>query len=103
MGINPALRVGMLVLAGWAVASAQDFHANIVTEDGSPLPTTPQVIPSLSERLVSECVIVNIFGNGTIRYVINYRSRPYDPATADVCSGDHPDEGVSSDECDAAQ
>jgi tetratricopeptide (TPR) repeat protein len=89
MGINPALRVALLALmaglVAMATASAQDFHATITTEDGSPLPTTPQVIPALSERLVQECVIINIFGNGSVRYLVNYRSRPYDPATADMC------------------
>jgi tetratricopeptide (TPR) repeat protein len=39
----------------------------------------------VSERLVQECVILNIFGNGSVQYVVNLRSRPYDPATADVC------------------
>jgi tetratricopeptide (TPR) repeat protein len=90
MKTNPALRVGALALtvalAAAAIASAQSYHATIVTEDGSPLPNSPQVIPDLSERLVQECQIVNIFGNGSIQYVVNYRSRPYDPATADVCS-----------------
>jgi tetratricopeptide (TPR) repeat protein len=88
MGSNPALRVGILVvaaLAGGAAASAQSFHAIIVTEDGSPLPTTPQIIPALSDYLVQECAIVNTFGNGSVQYVVNYRSRPYDPANADSC------------------
>jgi Flp pilus assembly protein TadD len=90
MRTNPALRVGTLALtvalAAVATASAESFHATIVTEDGSPLPNSPQIIPDLSERLVQECQIVNIFGNGSIQYVVNYRSRPYDPSTADVCS-----------------
>ena len=90
MGTNSALRVGILALtaalAAVAAASAQSYHATIVTEDGSPLPTSPQIIPSLSDRLVQECVIVNIFGNGSVQYVVNLRSRPYDPATADVCT-----------------
>ena len=88
MGSNPALRVGVLVvaaLAGAAAASAQSYHAIIVTEDGSPLPTTPQIIPALSERLVQECAIAATFGNGTVQYYVNYRSRPYDPSTADAC------------------
>ncbi len=75
----------LAALAMAAGASAQDYHANIVTEDGAPLPTSPLVVPALSERLVQECVILNIFGNGTVRYAVNYRSRPYDPSTADVC------------------
>ena len=90
MSTNSALRVGILAvtaaLAGTATATAETFHATIVTEDGSPLSTSPQIIPSLSERLESECVIVNIFGNGSIQYAVNYRSRAYDPATADMCS-----------------
>src|SRR5580658_9027717 len=86
MGTSLAFRAGILVFAGIAAASAQTYHAIITTEDGSPLPTSPQIIPALSDRLVQECVIQNIFGNGSVQYVINYRSRPYDPATADVCS-----------------
>jgi tetratricopeptide (TPR) repeat protein len=90
MRTNSALRIGILALAAAlasvAAASAQSYHATIVTEDGSPLPTSPQIIPDLSERLVQECVIVNTFGNGSVQYVVNWRSRPYDPATADVCS-----------------
>src|SRR5258708_32642182 len=90
MGTNSALRVGILALtaalAASTVASAQSYHATIVTEDGSPLPTSPQIIPALSERLVQECVIVNTFGNGSVQYVVNWRSRPYDPATADMCT-----------------
>jgi tetratricopeptide (TPR) repeat protein len=89
MSTNPALRVGIFVLAALgsvAAASAQSYHATITTEDGSPLPTSPQIIPSLSDRLVQECAIVNIFGNGSVQYVVNLRSRPYDPATADVCT-----------------
>jgi tetratricopeptide (TPR) repeat protein len=81
--------VGTLVaaaLAGAVAASAQSYHATIVTEDGSPLPTSPQIIPGLSERLVQECVIVNTFGNGSVQYVVNLRSRAYDPATADACT-----------------
>lgn len=94
MSRNPALGAGLLALAMTLAAllvmpppaAAQTFHATIVTEDGSPLPTTPQIIPDLSERLVQECVIVNTFGNGSVQYLINYRSRPYDPSTADMCS-----------------
>lgn len=88
MGTKSVLvfRVGILVLTGVAAASAQTYHATIVTEDGSPLPTSPQIVPSLSERLVQECVIVNTFGNGSVQYLVNLRSRPYDPSTADVCN-----------------
>src|SRR6202167_1541574 len=90
MSTNSALRVGILALtaalAAAATASAQSYHATIAPEDGSPLPTSPQIIPALSDRLVQECAIQNIFGNGSVQYVVNYRSRPYDPATADACT-----------------
>ena len=89
MSTNPALRVGIFALAALGAAtaaSAQSYHATITTEDGSPLPTSPQIIPSLSDRLVQECAIVNIFGNGSVQYVVNLRSRAYDPATADMCT-----------------
>jgi tetratricopeptide (TPR) repeat protein len=86
MRTNPALLAGLLALAFVLAATAQTYHATIVTEDGSPLPNSPQIIPNLSDTLVQECAIVNIFGNGSIQYLVNLRSRPYDPATADVCS-----------------
>lgn len=86
METNPALAAGILALAMAVAASAQTFRANIVTEDGSPLPNSPQMIPNLTERLVPECVIVNIFGDGGVQYLVNYRSRVYDPATADACT-----------------
>ena len=86
MARNSVLAAGLVAIALAAAAPAQTYHAQIVTEDGSPLPTSPQIIPSLTDRLVQECAIVNIFGNGSVQYLVNYRSRPYDPATADVCS-----------------
>lgn len=90
MKTNPALRVGIFTMAvafaGAASLTAQTYHSTIATEDGSPLPTSPQIIPSLSDSLVQECVIVNIFGNGSVQYLVNWRSRPYDPATADACT-----------------
>jgi tetratricopeptide (TPR) repeat protein len=85
MRTNPGLAAGILALAMAGAASAQTYHATIVTEDGSPLPTSPQITPALSERLVQECRIVNTFGNGGVEYLVNWRSRVYDPATADVC------------------
>jgi tetratricopeptide (TPR) repeat protein len=86
METNPALAAGMLALTMALAASAQTYHARIATEDGSPLPTSPQIVPDLSDQLVSECAIVNIFGDGGIQYRVNYRSRVYDPAATDVCS-----------------
>jgi tetratricopeptide (TPR) repeat protein len=86
MRINPTLAAGILALSIAAAASAQTYHAQIVTEDGSPFSTSPQIIPLLSERLVQECVIVNIFGDGNVQYLVNNRSRQYDPATASMCA-----------------
>lgn len=86
MRTNPALAAGILALLIAAATSAQTYHAQIVTEDGSPLRTSPQIIPSLSVGLVQECAIVNIFGDGNVQYVVNNRSRLYDPATASACS-----------------
>jgi tetratricopeptide (TPR) repeat protein len=80
------LRVGLLAIAFSGAAWAQMFQATIVTEDGSPLPSSPQIIPSLNIALQNECQIINIFGNGSVNYVVNYRNRGYDPATADMCS-----------------
>ena len=86
MAIKPALAAAILSLTMALPASAQTYHARIVTEDGSPLPNSPQIIPNVTERLVDECIIVNIFGDGSVQYLVNYRSRAYDPAMADVCS-----------------
>lgn len=85
MQFHSALAAGLLALALSAAAAAQTYHTQIVTEDGSPLPTSPQIIPALSDTLSQECAIINIFGNGSVQYLVNYRSRPYDPATADMC------------------
>jgi len=86
MTTDRALRFGLLVMAFSGAAWAEIFQANIVTEDGSPLPTSPQIIPSLDFALENECQIINIFGSGGVNYVVNYRNRIYDPATADICS-----------------
>ena len=85
MRIFPALAAFALAIVMAAAASAQAYHSQIVTEDGTPLATSPQVIPALSERLVQECVILNIFGNGSVQYMVNWRSRPYDVSTEDAC------------------
>lgn len=86
METNAALAAGLLGLTMALAASAQTYHATILTEEGSPPPTSPQIVPHDSDRLVPECAIVNIFGDGSIQYLVNYRARAYDPATADVCS-----------------
>ena len=62
------------------------YRAKLATEDGSPLPATPQIIPDLSQTLLANCRILTMFGDGTIEYIVDWRGRPYDPGTADVCS-----------------
>jgi tetratricopeptide (TPR) repeat protein len=90
MRTNSALRVGILALmaalATVATVKAETYIAMIVTEDGTPLPREPQIIPSMTTRLEPECAILNVFGNGAVNYVVNMRDRPYDPATNDICS-----------------
>ncbi|MGD0435224.1 MAG: tetratricopeptide repeat protein [Bryobacteraceae bacterium] len=85
MRLTLALRLAILALAAVPAAEGQTYHAKLATEDGSPLPGTPQIVPALSERLVPNCRIVTMFGDGGVDYLVDYRSRPYDPATADVC------------------
>ena len=84
---NPAVAAGFVAIALAAAASGQRlWHSQIVTEDGSPLPTSPQIIPNVTNQLEAECAIIDIFGNGSVNYVVNYRYRAYDPATADMCA-----------------
>jgi tetratricopeptide (TPR) repeat protein len=84
MRLTTRLGVCAIALAGASVAWGQ-FNAKIVTEDGSPLPSTPQIEPELSGRLWPNCLIRNVFGNGNVVYLPDWRSRPYDSRTADVC------------------
>ena len=86
MKTNRVLRAGLLGIALSGAAWAEIFQTNIVTEDGSPLPTSPQIIPALNIAFQNECQIINVFGNGSVEYVVNYRDRGYDPATADMCA-----------------
>jgi tetratricopeptide (TPR) repeat protein len=80
------VRICILTLAAVLAALGQTrYRAKIVTEDGTPLPTSPQIIPAQSERLMMNCAITTMFGDGTVEYVVNWRSRPYDPALVDVC------------------
>src|SRR5271169_3538526 len=82
---TPTTRLCLLALLALPAAWGQQYTAKIVTEGNTPLPTTPLVIPQVSDRLVPFCGIANIFGNGTVVYVMNYRAQVYDPKNADVC------------------
>jgi len=87
MRLRVLLRCGIVGLAAALLTPAQmRFHAKIATEDGSPLPATPQIIPDLSQALLPNCRVITIFGDGSIEYIVDWRGRPYEPATADVCS-----------------
>jgi tetratricopeptide (TPR) repeat protein len=90
MRTNSALRVGILALmaalAATATATAETYLTSIVTEDGTPIPREPQIIPSMTNRLEPECLILNVFGSGTVQYQVNMRDRSYDPKTNDICS-----------------
>jgi len=80
------MKVCLLTLFAASAAIAQfRYHAKIVSEDGAALPTSPQITPALSQRLMQSCFILNTFGNGTIEYAVNWRSRPFDEHTMDQC------------------
>ena len=86
MRSTSTLRFCTLALATVVLASGQmRYKAKVALEDGSPLPTSPQIIPVPSQRLMSGCRILTMFGDGTMEYIVNWRSRPYDPSTADMC------------------
>jgi tetratricopeptide (TPR) repeat protein len=73
-----------LALASAHAASGLNT-AKIVLEDGTPPPATVRVVPDYTFRRLPGCFIYGVFGNGTVQYAVNWNSRPYDPATADVC------------------
>src|SRR5258706_6733512 len=87
MRSNSLLRFSILALAAVLSAPGQmRFHATLATEDGSPLPTTPQITPELSQSLEASCRVLTMFGDGTVEYVVDWRYRAYDSASADACS-----------------
>ena len=81
---RPSLRLAAFVLLGVVAASGQIYHAKIVVEGDTPTPSAPIVTAKLSNRLVVMCGL-NVFGNGTVEYAINWRSREYDVHDADAC------------------
>jgi len=78
------LRIATFVLLGAVAASGQIYTAKVVVEGDTPTPSAPTVIAKLSNRLVAMCRL-DVFGNGTVQYVINWRSRDYDVHDADSC------------------
>jgi hypothetical protein len=86
MTSNSLLRFCALALAAAVLATGQTrYHATLSTEDGSPLPTTPQIIPELSQNLSENCRILTVFGDGTVEYIVDERYRVFDPGSVDVC------------------
>ena len=87
MRSNSLLRFCTLALGAVLLAPGQTrFHARLATEDGSPLPTTPQIIPELSHTLEANCRILTMFGDGTVEYIVDWRYRVYNSAASDTCA-----------------
>jgi len=86
---NPPGAICALAIAGMAGAYAQIqlsvHHARIVLEGGAPFTKDPQIIPDQTERLVPGCIIQALSG-GLIEYMIDPRSRAYDPNPQDGCA-----------------
>lgn len=84
-----ASRVGWFCVLAVAAASVaagdMTYHAKIVTEDGTPLPSIPLIRVGLAGRLIPACQIDNVFGNGNVVYSPDLESRFFDPRSADDC------------------
>jgi tetratricopeptide (TPR) repeat protein len=95
----------VLALAGacWAQL-AQKHTAKIALEDGTPLTGTPEVIPMLNRQGVYTCFTpttdsgadpsgrLQVFGNGTVEYVVRGTATPFCPASACL-------DGQATDSC----
>jgi len=62
--------------------------AKILLEGDIPLQEAPQIIPGRTVWRLPACAILNVFGNGTVQYVVDLANRPEDPLTVDVCPVD---------------
>jgi tetratricopeptide (TPR) repeat protein len=76
------------VLAGVSAAETQQHTAKILLEGDIPLQEAPQIIPGRTVWRLPACSILNVFGNGTVQYVVDLANRPEDPLTVDVCPVD---------------
>lgn len=65
---NPAFRLVSLLTILACAAWSQDHRAKIAVEGGAELPGTPLLVPLRGDMLVGQCVILNVFGNGTVAY-----------------------------------
>ncbi len=66
----PAFRLITLAALLACAAWSQNHHAKIAVEGGAELPGTPLLVPLRPSMEVGQCVILNVFGNGTIAYSV---------------------------------
>lgn len=64
------LRLVSLTALFACAAVAQNHHAKIAVEGGAQLPGMPLLVPLRGDMLVGQCVILNVFGNGTVAYKV---------------------------------
>jgi tetratricopeptide (TPR) repeat protein len=81
----------ILALAVSPLALGQNT-AKVALEDGTPLPTTPLIVPGFTARAVPACRIVEVFGNGTVEYYVTRFDRGFchgldclDNSATDAC------------------
>ncbi len=103
------MRTGVWVLAlagGCWGQLARKHTAKIVLEDGTPLPGTPEVVPTLNREGLGACFSpgygtgsdvagngrLEVFGNGTVEYVVRGTSNP-------GCIGSACLDGQAGDSC----
>lgn len=68
MPAHPAFRLVPLAALLASGALAQNHHARIAVEGGAELPGTPLLVPLRPDMQVGQCIILNVFGNGTVVY-----------------------------------
>ena len=68
MPAKPAFRLVTLAVLLAFAALAQNHHAKIAVEGGAELPGVPLLVPLRGDMLVGQCVVLNVFGNGTVAY-----------------------------------
>jgi Flp pilus assembly protein TadD len=98
--MRPVVRTVLCVLALAGVSLAQravqqqlnqQHTAKIVLEDGTPLPTTPEIIPAINSQGVAACVL-DTFGGGTVQYIVRGQADPF-------CRGSACLDGQTTDSC----
>ncbi len=68
-----------LVMGGALMAQSpmvQKHTAKIVLEDGTPLPSMPEVFPAITRRMTAACVL-DVFKGGTVQYVVTPQVNPF--------------------------